>query len=121
MSASVSVSGIDWTLQISDLTAPGWSFSFSQPESGLDQNSAEWIAERPELCSGDCSSPADITLTSLADFGSVTFSNATANGESISALSPTSIQMTSKNSSALLALAGPLSGSGFTDTWYGNN
>jgi hypothetical protein len=29
--------------------------------------------------------------------------------------------MTSKNSSALLALAGPLGGSGFTDTWYGNN
>jgi hypothetical protein len=65
-------------------------------------------------------------LSSLADFGSVTFTNATVstatdNGESISALSPTSIQMTSKNSSALLALAGPLGGSGFTDTWYGNN
>jgi hypothetical protein len=120
MSASVSFSGIDWTLQISDLTA-GWNFSFAQAESALDQNSAEWIAERPELCSGDCSNPADVTLTSLADFGSVSFSNATANGESLSALSPTSIQMTSKNSSALLALAGPLSGSGFTDTWYGNN
>jgi hypothetical protein len=125
MSASVSSSGFTWTLQISDLTA-GWNFVFTQAESGLDQNSAEWIAERPELCSGDCSNPADVTLTSLADFGSVTFTNATVstaadNDESISALSPTSIQMTSKNSSALLALAGPLSGSGFTDTWYGNN
>ena len=122
MSASVSVAGFTWTLQISDLTA-GWNFIFTQAESGLDQNSAEWIAERPELCSGDCS---NVTLSSLADFGSVTFTNATVstatdNGESISALSPTSIQMTSKNSSALLALAGPLGGSGFTDTWYGNN
>jgi peptidase A4-like protein len=117
MSASVRVSGFTWTLEISDLTA-GWSFSFVQADSGLDQNSAEWIAERPELCAGDCSDPI---LTSLADFGSVTFSDATANGESLSALAPTSIQMTSKNSSALLALAGPLSGSSFTDTWYGSN
>jgi hypothetical protein len=116
MSAAVTFSGIDLTLQISDLTA-GWSFSLPPAaDSALDQNSAEWIAERPELCSGN-----NCTLTSLADFGAVTFSNATANGDPISALSPTSIQMTSKNSSALLALAGPLSGSGFTDTWYGNN
>jgi hypothetical protein len=124
MSATVSfaVSTSTWTLQIEDLTAQ-WTYSYTHVESGLDQSSAEWIAERPQLCTGQGQNQK-CTLSSLADFGSVTFSGATANGESITApsLNASAIEMTSStNPSALLALPGPLIGSGFTDTWYANS
>jgi hypothetical protein len=121
MSAAVSSSGFTWTLEIQDLTA-GWTSSYVHVESGLDQASAEWIAERPQLCANEnCTQK---TLSSLADFGSVTFSGATADGESISSpsLSASAIQMTSNsNTNTLLALPGPITGSGFTDTWYGGS
>jgi len=124
MSATVSfaVSTSTWTLQIEDLTAQ-WTYSYTHVESGLDQSSAEWIAERPQLCTGQGQNQK-CTLSSLADFGSVTFSGATANGESITApsLNASAIEMTSStNPSALLALPGPLIGFGFTDTWYANS
>lgn len=123
MSASVSfsVSTSTWTLEIEDLTAQ-WTYSYTHVESGLDRSSVEWVAERPQLCSGGGTS--NCTLSSLADFGSVTFSGATANGESITApsLGASAIEMTSStNPSALLALPGPLIGSGFTDTWYASS
>ena len=121
MSAAVSSSGFTWTLEIQDLTA-GWTSSYVHVESGLDQASAEWIAERPLLCANE--NCTQTTLSSLADFGSVTFSGATADGESISSpsLSASAIQMTSNsNTNTLLALPGPITGSGFTDTWYGGS
>jgi len=122
MSASVSVSGFTWTLEIQDLSA-AWTYSTTIAQSGLQQASAEWIAERPQLCTGQGPNQK-CTLSSLADFGSVTFSGATANGESITApsLNASAIEMTSStNPSALLALPGPLIGFGFTDTWYANS
>jgi hypothetical protein len=122
MSASVSVSGFTWTLEIQDLSA-AWTYSTTIAQSGLQQASAEWIAERPQLCTGQGQNQS-CTLSSLADFGSVTFSDATANGASITApsLGASAIEMTSStNASALIALPGPLSGSGFTDTWYASS
>ena len=72
MNAEVSYIGNDqFTLAIDD-TTQGWNFSTTQtqPQQYLDIHSAEWIVERPG---------AD----GLADFGTVTFSNCSVNGQSI--------------------------------------
>jgi hypothetical protein len=116
MSSSVSVVGNEWTLTISDSSSShaAWHFSTSVAFSGAAQSSAEWVAERPEICSNSCS------LASLADFGSVTFSGATAtttggSSEPISSYSDAAIEMV--NGSTVLAVPGPLNSNGFTDTW----
>jgi len=119
MSASVSVASNEWTLTISDSTK-NWSFTEGPiPWATPDKASAEWIAERPEICDPSCA------LSSLADFGSVTFTAAaaTVNGssESISALAVTAIEMTNNDTATALALAAPLAlnstTEGFTDYW----
>jgi hypothetical protein len=122
MTAIVSVNTSDqWTLTISDSTSPRvWSFTappitWNAPE----QASAEWIVERPESCIG-----GRCTLTSLADFGSATFTNAsaTANGtsKSIEALDSMPIEMIRSDTDSTL-LAGPptlnTAGDGFTEQW----
>jgi hypothetical protein len=116
ISASVSAVGSEWTLTIIDSSSShtGWTFSTSIFFSGAAQSSAEWVAERPEICSNSCS------LASLADFGSVTFSGATAtttggSSEPISSYSDAAIEMV--NGSTVLAVPGPLNSNGFTDTW----
>ncbi len=129
MSASVSVSGSTWTLYIHDdpalSTTPAWTESVALSWAGSPapvESSAEWIVERPEVCSGSCGSPNDFTLTSLANFGSVNFSGAAANGTPISILRNVyPIEMTSTNEADLLALPGPIAGDGFTDTWLGSS
>ena len=116
ITASVSVSGSSWTLSIND---SAWSspYSTSISFSGASKASAEWIVERPEVCSPSC------LLTSLADFGSVTFTSATATdngtGGSISAFSASAIEMLANNRTTVLAAPGPLGASGenFTDDW----
>jgi hypothetical protein len=115
MSATVSVSGGDkWTLAISDATSPDvWSYSTQITFSGAVQSSAEWIAERPEVGS---------KLSSLADFGSVTFTAADATDASasgpISAFDYAPMEMLG-TSNDVLAAPGALNGTGdgFTDTW----
>jgi hypothetical protein len=118
MSASVSVTSNDWTLMISD-TTKGWAYtegpiSWTAPQKA----SAEWIAERPEVCDPGCA------LTSLADFGSVTFTDATAtdNGTSgpISAFSASAMEMFNNAKTTVLAAPGPLDSTGedFTDDWF---
>jgi hypothetical protein len=71
LTARVSASGSSYTLSISDTTA-GWTFSTVKTGSGLQQSSAEWIAESPEICFTTCK------LASLAKFGTVDFSGAQA-------------------------------------------
>jgi hypothetical protein len=117
MSASVSVVDNVWTFKISDSTQ-GWKYEVTPPGTfSADQESAEWIVERPEVCDPECA------ITALADFGSVTFTSATAtdNGTSgsISALSASAIEMLANNETTVLAAPGPLSASGenFTDNW----
>jgi hypothetical protein len=114
INAQVSVSGSFWTLYIHDATE-NWTESIPITWSGAQQLSAEWIAERPELCSNTCS------YSALSDFGSVTFSGASANGQSIAALNASPFEMT--NGSTLLALPSGLNGAGngFTDSWYASN
>jgi hypothetical protein len=124
ITASVSVdSSGNWTLSLSDATAPDvWSFSTTIAWATPQRNSAEWIVERPQYCDtfNNCS------LTQLADFGTVQFTNATATpsgsgAESIKALGGQPIEMVSSASdSTLLASPSALSASGeiFTDTWF---
>ncbi len=125
ISASVSVSGTNWTLTIADNTHPwsGGAFSTTISFSGGEQSSAEWIVERPETCS-PCS------VAALSDFGSASFTSAAAtttgdgSAQSIAALGGSSIEMVSENGdNPVLAAPGPLDSTGqdFTDTWYGSN
>jgi len=118
ISASVGVAGSTWTLAITDssTTHTGWTYSTNIGFSAPAESSAEWVVERPEICSRTCS------LASLADFGSVSFSNAsttTATGSNgpISSNSDTAMEMV--NGATLLAVPGALGpgGAGFTDTW----
>jgi hypothetical protein len=119
ITASVSVNGSDaWTLTLDD---PNWAHPFSTviQWTAPEQASAEWIVERPESCIG-----SQCTLTSLADFGSATFTDAsaTANGtsKSIQALGSTPIEMIRSDTDSTL-LAGPptlnIAGDGFTEQW----
>jgi hypothetical protein len=70
LTAAVSVSGSTFTLSLK--SSEGWTFSTTQSGSGLAQSSAEWIAEAPEICSYTCSG------ASLANFGTMSFTNAEA-------------------------------------------
>lgn len=115
MTATVSESAGTWTLTIAD-TSQGWTSPITVVFAGAEQSSAEWIVERPELCSVfSCS------LASLADFGTVTFTDAEATSATanapISAYTNTDLEMV--NGTTALAVPGPLtlSGTGFTDTW----
>jgi hypothetical protein len=114
ISASVSLSGSTWTLAIAD-SPQGWHYATSvpSPSPAPAQSSAEWIAERPDVNG----SPA-----SLADFGSVNFTGASATGNGhtgpIADFSASEYDMV--NGGTLLAAPGSLGGAGdsFTDTWY---
>jgi hypothetical protein len=124
ISASVSAVGSEWTLTIIDSSSShtGWTFSTSIFFSGAAQSSAEWVIERPELCTIFGGLGAQCSPAPLADFGSVTFSNATATttgGSSgpISSYSDTAIEMVGPPN--VLALPGALGAGGgtFIDTW----
>ncbi len=124
MTASVSVtpSGV-WTLFVQDATSPrAWTFSTPINWTAPEESSAEWIVERPEVCTGH----NQCGITPLANFGTVQFTNATAtttNGaQSIGALGGEPIEMVSSSTdSTLLALPGQPSGSGFTDAWFASS
>ncbi len=70
ITASVSISGEQWTLTLDDSHWSG-SFSTTIDFSGAAESSAEWIVERPETCS-NCAFPQ------LANFGTAFFSDANA-------------------------------------------
>jgi hypothetical protein len=117
MSASVTYAAGEWTLDVADTTA-GWTFSIviATPSPPPAQASAEWIAEDPGVCTPTCA------IGSLADFGTVTFTNAsvTSNGAtgSITSDGVTAIEITD-GSNVVMAAPGLLNGAGtsFTDTW----
>jgi len=60
---------------IQDKTGGG-SYSSTTIPYVSSEESAEWIMERPELCS----TPTDCSLSTLADYGELTFTSATVNG-----------------------------------------
>ena len=73
LTASVTVRGRAVTLDISDLSTRA-SFGLTRRVSAPDASSAEWIVEAPSICIG---ASACSTLA-LTDFGTVSFSGATA-------------------------------------------
>jgi hypothetical protein len=79
IAASVTVAGRRVVLALRDLTTRASSLT-RQRASAIDVSSAEWIAEAPSLCLGE-----NCRVLPLADFGSVSFSGASAtttNGDS---------------------------------------
>ena len=121
ISASVSVSHSTWTLEIVNSTR-GWNFhtTVDDPTPTPSQASAEWIVERPQECGQLGCSP----LPPLADFASVSFTDAAATGAGtsgpITAFPVTAEQIIGPPGSTVLAAPGPLdlTGDAFTDSWF---
>jgi hypothetical protein len=115
ISASVTLYGPDYVLHVADGTK--WTFTTAQaPSTKPLDSSAEWIAEAPSSCSKSA-----CKVLPLANFGSLGFSKASANGEAISdpAFTSYQINMTLKNPTKLKAQTSALTGagSGFTVSW----
>ena len=109
ITAEVKVSGNGkFTLTISDSTQ-GWSYSTNQSSRKAKLGSAEWIAEAPSSRSG---------VLPLTNFGSVSFTNCTANGVSISS-NPNPDAITMASGSTTKAVPSGLGGGGssFSVTW----
>ena len=122
ISASVLLSGGLWTLKVIDTTA-GWTFStvIASPTPAPSDASAEVIVESPVVCTGTCSE------ASLANFGAVTFTNASITSSSTGTGSITSSSVTAiecnDSSNNVMMSPGVLSGGGtsFTDTWIASS
>jgi hypothetical protein len=98
-----------FTLTIKD-NSKGWSFSTNQTSRKAKLGSAEWIAEAPSSSGG---------VLPLANFGTVNFSNCTANGVSISS-NPNPDEIVMETSSGTVkAQPSGLGGGGtsFSVTW----
>ncbi len=108
LSASVTFSGTEtYTLVLKDSTQ-GWTQTITKNESGLDRSSAEVITEAPSSETG---------VLPLADFGTVGYTGATANGTSLASHDPTEIIMIDnsgldKDSTSAISSAGA-----FSNTW----
>ena len=122
MTASVLLSGGEWTLEVIDNTA-GWTFStvIASPNPAPLANSAEVITESPQVCSGSCS------LAALADFGTVAFTNisvtsSTTGTGSITSSTATAVEC-NDSSNLVMMSPGVLNGGGtsFTDTWFASS
>jgi hypothetical protein len=108
--ASVTASGTTFTLQISDTTR-GWTHTITRSRSSAKRHSAEIIAEAPTVCSISC------RVAPLADFGTVSFTSATANGTPIGSLSPNEIVMTTPPGTVKAQPSALSSGQNFSITW----
>jgi hypothetical protein len=106
MSASVSVDKVGrFTLSITDATQR-WTATTTQRSATAQLASAEVIAEAPSNSSG---------IVPLTNFGSVTFTNAKANGAPLEALSPDRIDMVSGG--VTKASTGAIANGSFSVTW----
>ncbi|MFD5462859.1 G1 family glutamic endopeptidase [Kitasatospora sp. NPDC127059] len=105
--ASVTTSGSgSFTLTLSDTTA-GWSHTVNKSLKSAALASAEVIAEAPSSSSG---------VLPLSDFGSVSFSGSTVNGQALGAFSPDNITMASGGTTKATT-SGLSGGSSFSVTW----
>lgn len=110
ITASVTTSGNgSFTLTISD-NSKGWTFSTNQRSKKAKLGSAEWIAEAPSSSGG---------VLPLANFGTVNFTNCSANGLSISANpNPDAITMVTSSGTVKAQPSGLGSGgASFSVTW----
>jgi hypothetical protein len=117
MSAIVSVSGSQFTLELIDWSRP-WVYRTTRSSSTASRNSAEWIAEEPSGCNS-----SGCTLLPLVDFGSVNFVRTSTVGNGRLALIPTfpndALVMVDDTGTVIKAVPSPLNsnGSGFSVTW----
>jgi len=119
ISASVSVSGTNVTVSLSDQTT-GSSFTHTLQMSNPDTSSAEWIAEAPSAEDGN----GNMQPVPLADFGSVNFTaaSATAGGHAGAIFDPGwNVQAVQLNGTNGGAQPGALSsdGTSFSVSWQG--
>ena len=106
MSASVTVSGTNYTLTLTDSTQ-GW--TQTEHETGSFSNSsAEVITEAPSSSEGPLP---------LADFGTINYSGASANGSSMGSQNPTSITMVGSSGDQLDSTSALDGSGGFSNTW----
>lgn len=107
MTASVTDNGDGtFTMTLTDSTE-GWTkTTTADGSSGYQDSSAEVIAEATEV---------NGSIAKLSNFGRVTFTNATADGNSLGSYSPTEIVMAGSRDTK--AQPGSISGGTFTDTW----
>ena len=94
---------------LQDITR-GWSHTVHKTLSGAANSSAEVIAEAP--C---CTASGGILL--LANFGTVNFSNSTANGSPIGNSSPTQIVMVDNSGRQKNSVSSLTGGGNFSATW----
>ncbi|MFG2376288.1 G1 family glutamic endopeptidase [Streptomyces sp. NPDC048504] len=106
--ATVTYTGSTFTMTLADSTE-GWTKTTTHAgSSGFKNASAEVIAEAPEVGG---------SVASLADFGTVNFTGAKANGSNLDTYSPNEIVMTKSSGSAVRAQPGSISGGSFSDVW----
>jgi hypothetical protein len=112
ISASVTTSATEtYTLVLTDSTQD-WTQTITQDESGLDRSSAEVIAEAPS--SGN-------SILPLADFGTVNYTAASANGASLAGQDPTEINMEGDNGELKDQTSAISSTGAFSDTWISSS
>jgi hypothetical protein len=106
--ASVTTNGSgSFTLKLSDTTR-GWSHTTTATYTAAKLSSAEVIAEAPSSSSG---------VLPLANFGTVNFSNSTANGTLFGSLSGRDA-ITMASGSTIKATPSAISGGNFSVTWH---
>jgi hypothetical protein len=106
ISASVTFSGRNsFVLTISDATKH-WTFTTTQKSGKAARSSAEVIAEAPSSSGG---------VLPLSNFGTVGFTNATANGQVLATFNPDKIDMVSGTTTK--ATTSALNGGSFSVTW----
>ncbi|GGN18646.1 G1 family glutamic endopeptidase [Streptomyces fuscichromogenes] len=106
--ATVTYNGSTFAMTLTDSTQ-GWTKTTTHAgSSGFKNASAEVVAEAPEVGG---------SVASLANFGTVTFTGAKANGSNLDSFSPTEIVMTKSSGSTVRAQPGTISGGSFADTW----
>lgn len=112
MTGSVTFTGgSTFNLKLSDSTQ-GWSESVNKSLSGAARSSAEVIVEAPSSSSG---------VLPLADFGTASFSGASANGSAIGTQSPTQIIMVNSAGQDKDSVSGLSSNANFSATWLRSN
>lgn len=103
-----------FTLSITDVGK--WTFSISAAQgtgsSTPKRSSAEWIAEAPSRCGATCN------VLPLADFGTVPFSAASADGAPISAGTDVAITMTNRTTTKAAPTALSGGGTAFGVVWH---
>ena len=108
LSASVTTNGSGtFTLTITDSTR-GWTYSTNQRLKRATLSSAEVIAEAPSSSGG---------VLPLANFGTVSFSGAKANGTTLTSSTPGIDAITMKSGSTVKAQPGNISSGSFSVTW----